>query len=169
MRGSCRCRCRRRRCIRSRPGRPLRTRLGEHCWSRSGVLRRFGKPTKTDFTVVPVGQENAAGYPPVMYKVPGRPYPALRYGDVAFLMYRNTVTGVEISAAGAQTTRGVGVGSSLAAVRRAYRGARCGTVDIGETFPVAPYCFIRASRHTYVWFGDDPVANISISLRVFPT
>jgi hypothetical protein len=87
----------------------------------------------------------------------------LRYSDTTVLVSpRDGAYAVLGWGDGAETQDGVGVGDSLAAARRRYRGLRCAVRNDGTEHPSYPYCTARIGG-LYVWFGQDPIKSISLS------
>jgi hypothetical protein len=68
-----------------------------------------------------------------------------------------------VSASGVVTRKGVGVGSTLADVRRAYPRLRCDTANEGTEYATTDFCAGRIARRRYIWFGNDPVSSITVS------
>jgi hypothetical protein len=91
--------------------------------------------------------------------------PTFRYADVSFFLVGDRVAGFMITSPGARTRANVGVGSPLDRVRAAYR-LRCGTANASngerDHFPA---CTGRVAPRRYIWFGGDPVENITMSIR----
>jgi hypothetical protein len=84
---------------------------------------------------------------------------------------RRAVAGFQVTSAGAPTARGVEVGDDLDDVRASYPEIRCGDAAAGES-PIRgnttfPYCSGRVAPDRWIWFGGDPVANISVSRARF--
>jgi hypothetical protein len=67
-----------------------------------------------------------------------------------------------VTARGTKTGKGVGVGDTLAEVRRAYPKLRCDIANKGTEYVQFPYCTGRVARRRYVWFGGDPVESVTI-------
>jgi hypothetical protein len=84
---------------------------------------------------------------------------------------RRAVAGFQVTSAGAPTARGIEVGDDLDDVRASYPEIRCGDAAAGES-PIRgnttfPYCSGRVAPDRWIWFGGDPVANISVSRARF--
>jgi len=95
------------------------------------------------------------------------------YEDVLFWLSPNgpVVAGFQVTSAGASTARGIEVGDDLDDVRARYPEIRCGEAPAGES-PIFgnttfPYCSGKVAPGRWIWFGDDPVANISVSRARF--
>lgn len=70
---------------------------------------------------------------------------------------------IGVTARDAWTTRGVGIGSSLEEVQRAYPNASCETFNEGTEYYAFPYCTARVAPGRFIWFGEDPVRGITMS------
>ncbi len=62
---------------------------------------------------------------------------------------------------GAQTKRGVGIGDDLALVRGRYEHATCR--DIHTEGGSYPFCAVRVGARRYLWFGQHPIASVTLS------
>ncbi len=148
----------------------------------SEVLRRFGKPppNKSPYTG-PVGENpDELGLPVGLSPPPRPPIPLTRSrNDIHDLRYRHVVFSVSttpagtyyfaVSAPGARTSRGVGIGDSLAKARSAYRGVlHCGIANQGSEYPSFPYCGARLAPHVYLYFGQDPIRSIAFASTWLP-
>ena len=93
------------------------------------------------------------------------------YRNVVFLV-SSTRAGVYyfgITASGARTSRGVGIGDSLARARATYgQILHCATADQGTEYPQFPYCGARLGRHLYIYFGQDPIRSIAFASTWLP-
>ena len=92
---------------------------------------------------------------------PRMPTP-LHYDDTSYLV--SPTIGVFSMATlerGARTGSGVGVGDELALVRSRYRSVSCGEFDNGEGHTY-PWCRALVGD-VRVFFGDDPVASITLT------
>jgi hypothetical protein len=149
----------------------------------SEVLRRFGKPppNKSPYTG-PVGEDpDELGLPAIGPDPPRRPpiRGNLPRNDIHDLRYRSVVFSVSttpagtyyfaVSAPGARTSRGVGIGDSLSKARGAYRGAlHCDIANQGSEYPSFPYCGARLAPHVYLYFGQDPIRSIAFASTWLP-
>jgi hypothetical protein len=102
------------------------------------------------------------------------------YEDVLFWLAPNDaerpaeqrkVAGFQVTSAGAATAREIEVGDDLDDVRSSYPEIRCGEAPAGES-PISgnttfPYCSGKVAPDRWIWFGGDPVANISVSRARF--
>ncbi len=145
----------------------------------SEILRRFGKPppNKSPHTG-PVGEDPDELGLPVLVDPPRRP-PIRPPNDIHDLRYRHVVFSVSttragtyyftVSAPGARTSRGVGIGDSLAKARSAYRGVlHCGIANQGSEYPSFPYCGARLAPHVYLYLGQDPIGSIAFASTWLP-
>ena len=102
------------------------------------------------------------------------------YEDVLFWLSSNDsespaeggdVAGFQVTSAGAATTGGIEVGDDLDDVRASYPEITCGEAPAGESPMLGnttfPYCAGRLAPDRWIWFGGDPVANISVSRARF--
>jgi hypothetical protein len=84
---------------------------------------------------------------------------------------RRRVAGIQVTSPGAATGRGIEVGDGLGDVRASYPDMDCGEAPAGESLisgnTTFPYCFGKVARDRWIWFGGDPVANISVSRARF--
>lgn len=84
------------------------------------------------------------------------------YPDVALTFVGDRVASITVYGQGAATTRGVGVGSSLAEVGALYAGVRC-IPRRGGTQPEDPGCEVALGPRRYLYFSGDPIALITVS------
>jgi hypothetical protein len=135
--------------------------------SAAEIRSAFGEPGGGD-GFFPLDADSYRG-PPSISARGGEPM-LLRYEEVAFLvsptvgLYALTVTHPE-----AATVSGVGLGDPLEAVRTKYRPVTCGKAVAGEPIfgdevPTYPWCRTRVGR-TKVFFGDDPIASVTLILE----
>jgi hypothetical protein len=143
--------------------------------SEDDVREVFGRPEiENGGPYTPLGESPVEIGGPLSIPIPdrgrGEPPPALRYDDVAFLMVDGKVLSFMVTADGSHTTRGVGVGDDLDDVRKAFPGIRCGeSPPFGE--PILPfdepesypYCRGTLRPKRFIWFGEDPVGNVTIT------
>jgi hypothetical protein len=91
----------------------------------------------------------------------GRPF--FRYESVTYFVdRRGEIAYVMVTAPGSRTERGVAIGDDLSAARRAYPELRCGTANEGSEYRTYPACAARVEPDRWVWFGGDPIANITL-------
>jgi hypothetical protein len=92
---------------------------------------------------------------------------AYRYENVVFIVRQSIIGAIIVNDPGARA-RGtdVGIGDKLARARAAY-DLECGTANEGTEYEPFPACVGRTAPHVYVWFGNDPIANITLA-RVRP-
>ena len=139
-------------------GSVLGIRLGSH---ERRIRRVLGKPVAGD-GYFPLGEHYRG---PVAIPSPG-PGLVLRYDDFAFLLSGERVFSFMVTREGAKTSRGVAIGDDLDEVRRTYDAVRCGEAPAGETLfggtSTYPWCRARVGRNA-VFFGDDPVASITVT------
>lgn len=91
----------------------------------------------------------------------------LRYEEVSFLLCDGRVFAWMVIAADARTSRGLSVGDGLENASALYPELSCGEAPSGD-FGKFPYCAGQiASRgrrpRLHAWFGEDPIASITIS------
>lgn len=72
------------------------------------------------------------------------------------------VGGFQITARGARTLRGIEAGDTLEEARAAYPELECGDAPAGDV-ATYPYCSGRIAEQRHIWFGGDPIVNISVS------
>lgn len=153
--------------------------------SHAEVRRVLGKPAidtaSFDVRTVPFGEDDFydSGLPVNGPDPPPRPpgqrsrppsISTLSYRHVVFLV--TTRAGVyyfAVTAPGARTSRGVGIGDSLSKARRAYRGVlQCDIANKGSEYPSFPYCGARLAPHVYLYFGQDPIQSIAFASTWLP-
>ena len=131
------------------------------------VRAEFGQPSTSEKGAQPSGADEFRG--PTSFRSwpdpdPGRgfvPPPAYRYPHVAFFDDgSDRISVVMVIAPGAATPEGVAIGDSLDSVRGVYP-VRCGE-DFGAGEPPYPACVGRLGAERWVWFGGDPIENITI-------
>lgn len=106
---------------------------------------------------------------PMVVEFPDKPsagrHDLLRYPDVSFLFFEGKVFAIVVTDDGAATRRGLAIGHDLGSVEKLYQEMSCGEAE-PESGPY-PYCAgeLRPQRH--VWFGQDPIASITIASTSF--
>jgi hypothetical protein len=135
------------------------------------VMGVFGKPARFDQSagIAPTDTTlEKIGGPPVI--TPPRRDEAssaterlMRYRGVSFLARNNRVYALLVSADGAQTTDGVGIGSPLSEVEARYPHAGCETAPDAHGQDDYDYCQVKLGRHRYVLFSKDPIRSIAIA------
>jgi hypothetical protein len=105
------------------------------------------------------GGPTASAPPPRTGPITGYRYRGLLLELTSQGLYAMTATD-----GNAETRRGVGVGDSLATIRRAYPNLECGTANEGTEYVTFPYCGGRLGPRRYVWFGEDPIRSISLAV-----
>jgi hypothetical protein len=75
---------------------------------------------------------------------------------------QDEVGGFQVTARGARTLRGIEAGDPLEEARAAYPELDCGEAPAGDV-ATYPYCSGRIAEERHIWFGGDPIANISVS------
>lgn len=89
------------------------------------------------------------------------PPPVYRYPHVAFFDDgQERISVVMVIAPGAETLEGVAIGDPLDSVDDIYP-VRCGE-EFGAGEPPYPACVGRLGAERWVWFGGDPIENITI-------
>jgi hypothetical protein len=136
--------------------------------SAAAVRSRFGEPGG-DSGYFPLDEESYRG-PPFIPTPAGRP-DVLRYAEAAFLVARDTgLASLVVTRLGATTRAGIAVGDRLARVRQRHDDVRCGEAPAGEAIfggedPTYPWCEVGVGR-VQVFFGDDPIESITLTLPV---
>lgn len=75
---------------------------------------------------------------------------------------QNEVAGFQVTARDAVTRRGIEAGDSLDKAEAAYPELECGDAPAGD-YATYPYCSGRIAEQRHIWFGGDPIVNISVS------
>ncbi len=127
------------------------------------VMRVLGRvPTSETAPVAPLGDDFASIGAPPLIETPGESHAVMRYDDVSFLVSDGLVYGVVVTAAGAETEAGVGVGDNLEVASSAYPDLHCRT-EVGENGRTFPRCSGRIAAGRWAWFGDDPIRSITLA------
>ncbi len=133
--------------------------------SESDIRARLGEPTDDEDGVFPAGRKFTG---PPSIPVPAtdqatRAKPTeLHYDDTSFLVSPTAgVFSMVTLAESARTRAGVEIGDDLDRVRKAYD-----RVDCGETaYPEASnYRWCRVLGDVHLFFGDDPIDSITLSV-----
>lgn len=130
---------------------------------RAEMEREFGpnEPADLEESGNPLGDEDDFG--PVGFNpFPGDAPPRwFRYEDVAFFFAWDEISVVTVTVGGAVTERDVAIGDPLEEAREAYR-VRCGMAHENSEFgPPYPACAGKIAPRRFVWFGGDPIRNIT--------
>lgn len=131
------------------------------------IRKRFGRPAR--FTpsagIMPVGQSPVDVAGPNFVAGPGGRGRdrVLRFRGVSFLTHANVTFAFLVTARDVRTRRGIGVGDSLAAVRKRYLHLRCASAEDAHGAPDFPYCGGRIAARRYIFFAGDPIASISVA------
>jgi hypothetical protein len=72
------------------------------------------------------------------------------------------VGGFQVTARGAVTLRGIQAGDSLDEAKAAYPEVECRDAPAGDV-ATYPACTGRIADERHIWFGGDPIVNISLS------
>ena len=130
-------------------------------------MRVFGRPQRTPEELVPLGDDfYDVGGPNVVGEPPRSAcnYPrVMRYRGVVFGTCAGRVYHFMVTARGARTRRGVGIGDRLAKAKKAYPRLECGTQNEDGEYPTYPYCAGKVAPDRFAWFGEDPVRSIFLS------
>jgi hypothetical protein len=143
--------------------------------SQEDIVRVFGKvPLVREGPFQPTGAGEFRGPTFIRTEI------GYAYEDVLFWLspndpdqasQRHRVGGFQVTSPGAPTGRGIEVGNGLGDVRVRYPELECGRAPAGES-PISgnttfPYCSGKVAPDRWIWFGGDPVANISVSRARF--
>jgi hypothetical protein len=92
--------------------------------------------------------------------------PTYRYESASFFVGEGDVIDyVIVTAPGSETERGVAIGDDLEDARTAYPGLHCGRLNEGSEYRPYPACTARVAPRRYVWFGGNPISNITLGAR----
>ncbi len=139
-------------------GRVGRVAIGD---TRAKVIAALGKPGEVDsggpFTPLDEYYEEIGGPPAISTPGPGE---ILRYRHLAVLLESGRVYSM-IASGPARTTAGVGIGDSLADVKKAFGHPYCSELG-AESGASWPFCSfpVGAGR---IAFGKDPVKSITLT------
>jgi len=141
----------------------------------NAVENRFGPGQRgrgTNVSVTPLGAEIAelglpwiVEPPPYARRLSVDRFVVLRYREMVFdaIERGGGVFNFSVSARGARTTEGVGIGEPLSSVDERYRGVRCDVRNQGTEYGEYPYCTLRLGPNRHLWFGQDPIRSITVS------
>jgi hypothetical protein len=87
------------------------------------------------------------------------------YQGVTYYTSPGLVEGFLITQPESRTLRGIEVGDSLDAARRAYPGMTCDVVHFEDDVPGGPYCRFELSTKLALNFGGDPIDSIVVARR----
>ena len=90
----------------------------------------------------------------------------LRYPQVSFVFCDGRVFAVMVIERHARTRAGLGIGDELEDARMMYPDVRCGEAASGDVGRY-PFCVARLRPRRSLWFGQDPIASITISTTRF--
>lgn len=89
---------------------------------------------------------------------------AYRYEHVVFLVRHGRIGAVIVDADGARLDSGVvRIGGELETAKERY-DLRCATAHEGSEYEKFPACTGRISARRYIWFGGDPIRNVTIAV-----
>lgn len=71
---------------------------------------------------------------------------------------------VEVARPGAATSRGVAIGDPLDEAANAYPGLECGVKNEDSEYPTFRYCTGRVAADRDIWFGQDPIRSITMTV-----
>jgi len=90
-------------------------------------------------------------------------YQAWRFDGTALGAFDGRAYLLTVTRSGTRTLKGVGVGSTLSAVRRRYPRMGCERANRGGDYAELPFCTGSVGQGRYLWFGRDPVRSITVS------
>ena len=149
-------------------GRYRGTAIGDR---RSSARRRQGRPPrpKSKDENGPVDSDFYDDGTPSTWSPPGRSTVEgrdLNYRGRSYLVEGGRgdrrVYGFIITDRRAQTSRGVGIGDTLAFARRHYPQLRCDVINQGTEYVAYPACRARIAPRRYLGFGQNPIRSISL-------
>lgn len=151
-----------------RRGRYRGTAIGDR---RSAALRRQGKPprAKSKDDNGPVDSDFYEDGTPSSWSPPGASsvyLGDLNYRGRSYLIEDGRgdppVYGFIITDRRAQTSRGVGIGDTLAHARKRYPRLRCDVVNQGTEYVAFPACRAQIAPRRYLGFGQNPIRSIAL-------
>jgi hypothetical protein len=96
------------------------------------------------------------------------PQPTYRYRKATFILFKDRISALVVVDASARTRRGVGIGSKIDDVEKAYPELTCGTANEGNS-EASQFraCEGKTAPGRWIWFGGDPVRNITLANVMF--
>jgi len=149
-------------------GRYRGTALGDR---RSAALRRQGTPPEpgSEDDNGPLGSDFYEDGLPSAWSSPGGstvPGRDLLYRGRSYLVADGRgdppVYGFIVTDRRAETSRGVGIGDTLAHARRRYPQLQCDVVNQGTEYVAFPACRAQIAPRRYLGFGQNPIRSISL-------
>jgi hypothetical protein len=125
------------------------------------VQAQFGAQpaARQDEPVIPASDDIGDYQGPGSMKSPDEWY---RYPGIVVLASRGMVDAIMITAPGTSTIEGLVVGDPLDEATDLYPGLVCGSVE-RESGRRYPACSAELASGRWIWFGGDPVANITLT------
>jgi hypothetical protein len=139
----------------------------------AAMHREFGpqEQAKEGERIVPrsVGEKNP--YAPTVIRLtpPDSASPsqtqAYIYEYVVFLVRKDRIGAVIVNADGARVDGGkASIGGDLKKAEEAYPGLRCETAREDTEYEEFPACTGKLVQRRYVWFGNDPIRNVTLAV-----
>jgi hypothetical protein len=129
------------------------------------IQSHFGHKAPADRTrepVIPANQSIEDFRGPTGFRLGDHWY---RYDGASVFYDSAGVHGFMVTSRGSKTSRGVGIGDSLAEVRTRYPELRCGVANKSTDYHQYPACTGELESRRYIWFGGDPISNITLGDR----
>jgi len=120
-------------------------------------------PALNDPEKFDTGGEDEYGPFGVTWTAPGAPVRFHRYPDKDFTLVNGKIISIEATGSGAVTAEGVRIGDSLDDVRTVYPDMECFTQNEDTEYREYPACLGHAGSRYNVWFGGDPIRNITLA------
>jgi hypothetical protein len=140
--------------------------------SAAEIRRVFGARAFADLYREPIGPLDAEfrddGLPMVISfpdRLSAGRTAVLRYSDASFLFFDGKVFAVVVTDDEAATGRGLAIGHDLGSVEQRYEKMTCREAE-PESGPY-PYCAGVLGPQRHVWFGQDPIASVTIATTPF--
>jgi hypothetical protein len=146
-------------------GRYAGVRIGDTRQAALGIAGPLPKQPH-DGASMPLGSDFYDDGGPSNWRPPGSGRHAprdLRYRTMSFLAgttARPQVYGFIITDRHAQTSKGVGIGDTLAYARKLYPRLQCDIVNQDSEYATFPACRARLGPHRYLGFGQNPIRTI---------